>query len=840
MRRFSLLCVVVTLLGVGTAAADEQSLVLLVQKPIAAETMQAAGLEFLADLRGSYLVEGDELAAGRLRRSGANLAVVTFSEPGDEIFLVRPKSIRDEVLYSGALYEVGPGVYITKIALSEIDDLKLLPFEKARLIPTTFPLLAKASLGAHARLGLGIEAITPKPSIQGLVAAVSPDTITKYISQLSGHEPVVIGGVLDTLLTRYTYNWRFDHAAQYVYERFQDYGLDVTYHTYVVSLFDFYGAHFCDARDGWVVGSKAKIYRTSDGGATWTKQSIDASGANLYGVSFADTLTGWVVGDGGRIFKSTDGGATWVPQTSGTVVHLRQVFALDSQNAWAVGIFGTIRRTADGGANWTNVAGGAVDDLLGCCFWSVSRGWIVGTSGSILFWDGSAVTEQTSGTTESLMDVDFINDSVGWVVGSGWTVLKTIDGGLHWVSQSVPADVDPYLKGVCFVDSLVGWVVGSSGTILRTGDGGATWEIQDAGTLFGLRRVASADGDEGWAVGSRGTILHAADGGADWTSQHGNLPAADIRVLKNIVATKPGTVSDEQVIICGHADDTSPDYNSLAPGAQDNASGTAATIEAARVLAGSRFQKTIKFIAWSGEEQGLYGSGEYAARAKTRADTIAGVLDFDMIGYVDRAPEDIDLVGNDASAWLLDLTIDCANAYVPGLPTLRIINPEFMGSDHYTFWQVGYDAIWAIDNAGVYYPYLHTVNDTLGNLTMSFCSDVVRMGIATLAELAVPDVGAGVPSTPQPVFVVAGRPNPFRGSTQVCFALGSQSLVKAGIYDVEGRRVRSLYKGPLPGGGHALDWAGDDDSGVKMSPGIYFAKVETIDGKASTKLIVLR
>jgi photosystem II stability/assembly factor-like uncharacterized protein len=840
MRRFSLFCILVVSLGVSVAMADEQLLVLAVQKPIAAEILHAAGLEFLADLHGYYLVEGDELAAGRLKRSGANFSVVTIAEPGDEIFLVRPASIRDEVLYSAALHEVGPGVYVTKIARSEIDDLNLLPFEKARLIPTAFPILAKASLGAHAQLRPGVQAITPKPFVQALVAAVSADTATKWISQLSGHEPVVIGGVLDTLLTRYTYNWRFDHAAQYIYERFQDYGLDVDYHTYVVSLFDFNGAHFRNARDGWLVGGRARIYRTRDRGATWNQQSIDASGAALNGVSFVDTLTGWVVGNRGQIFKSTNGGATWLPQTSGTAVGLRQVFALDPQNAWAVGSFGTIRRTADGGANWTDVAGGGFNELYGCHFRSVSRGWIVGTMGSILFWDGLAVTEQTSGTTETLLDVDFIDDSVGWAVGSGWTVLKTIDGGLHWVSQSVPIDADPYLKGVCFVDSLVGWVVGSSGTILRTSDGGATWEVQRAGTLFGLRRVAFANGDEGWAVGSRGTILHTANGGANWTSQLDNLPAADIRVLKNIVATKPGTVSNEQVIICGHADDMSPDYNNLAPGAQDNASGTAAVIEAARVLAGSRFEKTIKFIAWSGEEQGLYGSGEYAAQAVTRGDTIAAVLNFDMIGYVDHAPEDIDLIGNDASAWLLDFTIDCANAYVPGLPTLRVINTDFAGSDHYTFWNVGYDAIWAMDNTDVYYPYLHTVNDTLGNLTMSFCSDVIRMGIATLAELAVPDIDAGVPSIAQPVFAVASWPNPFRVSTRVSFALGSQSLVIAGICGVEGRRVKSLYEGPLPAGRHALHWAGDDDAGAKVSPGVYFVRVQTIAGEGSVKLIVLR
>lgn len=712
--------------------------------------------------------------------------------------------------------------------------------EQSLVLAAQKPTRAEPPLRPHAGPTQGIQAITPNPFIQNLVDAVSADTVTRWISQLSGNEPVVIGGVLDTLLTRYTYNWRFDHAAQYVYERFQDYGLDVDYHNYMVSLFDFNGTHMSDALNGWVVGGKARIYRTRDGGATWTRQSVDASGAALYSVSFVDTLTGWVVGNGGRIFKSTNGGATWLPQTSGTYVGLRQVFALDSLNAWAVGSLGTIRRTSDGGVNWTDVAGGGTRELYGCHFRSVSRGYIVGTTGAILFWDGSEVTEQTSGTTESLQDVDFISDSVGWVVGDGWTVLKTTDGGLHWVNQSVPVEVDPYLRGVCFVDSLVGWVIGSSGAVLHTGDGGATWEVQRGGTLFDLTRAAFIDEDEGWAAGSQGTILHTIDGGADWTSQRENLPAADVLALKNIVGTKPGTVSNEQVIICGHVDDLSGAPNNIAPGAQDNGSGTAAVIEAARVLAGSRFEKTIKFIAWSGEEQGFYGSGEYAGQAVTRGDTIVGVLNFDMIAYVDHAPEDIDLVSIDASSWLVDFAIDCTNAYVPGLPTRSVINPVISGSDHRSFLKAGYDAIWAIDNTDAYYPYLHTVNDTLGNLTMSFCGEVIRMGVATLAELAVPDVDAAVPAIAQPVFAVAGRPNPFRGSTQVSFALGSQSIVRAGVYDVEGRLVKSLYEGPLPAGRHAHDWVGDDDGGVRVSPGVYFVKVETDAGRGSVKLILLR
>jgi len=111
------------------------------------------------------------------------------------------------------------------------------------------------------------------------------------------------------------------------------------------------------------------------------------------------------------------------------------------------------------------------------------------------------------------------------------------------------------------------------------------------------------------------------------------------------------------------------------------------------------------------------------------------------------------------------------------------------------------------------YPFYHTIYDTLGNITMSFCTDVIKMGVATLAELAVPDTVASVPGTPVAAAGLSARPNPFTASTRVAFALSSESLVKAGIYDIEGRLVTSLFEGSLPAGRGEMAWRGDDAPG---------------------------
>jgi photosystem II stability/assembly factor-like uncharacterized protein len=834
MARFAVFCVLTALLISGIAVADETSLVGLVSKPVSGQVMREAGIRYLADLGVNWLVEGDDLAVARLTGAGATFSTLTVLNPGEDVYLLRPRGLGGEAAYTGVLLDVGGGQYLTTIAKHEVEQLRSLPFTKVRLLPSVFPEPREGMM----RLASGA-AVTPKPEIQNIVAAVSSDTVSKYISQMSGREPVVIGGNLDTLLTRYSYNWRFEHAATYIYERFQDYGIPVEYQTYIVSPFDFYADYFVNDHIGWASGSDQKVFKTTDGGATWVRQSPGAANQILHGASFVDSLTGWLTGTVGTIRKTTNGGATWTTQASGTSSTLREVVALDSQNAWVVGYGGTVRRTVNGGTNWTTVASGVSVDLYGCHFRSNSRGWASG-AGVMIFWNGTSWSSQTVGTGENLIDVYFVDDNVGWTVGNGATILKTVDGGQNWTPQTAPADADPSFRSVCFVDSLEGWAVGLSGTIIHTTTSGATWEVQSSGTLFGLRWVDFVDSETGWTVGYGGTILHTEDGGATWTSQKGNLPSANIKILKNVVATKAGTVSSDQVIICGHADDTSPDYNNLAPGADDNASGTAAAIEAARVMASTSFRKTIKFCAWSGEEQGLYGSGEYAGQAKGAGDVIAGVLNFDMIGYVNAAPEDIDIIGNDASEWLVDLTIDCANAYVPGLATLKMIDPTVSGSDHYMFWHAGYDAMLAIEDENVPYPFYHTIYDTLGNITMSFCTDVVKMGIATAAELAELDTVASVPALPAMPFAVSAFPNPLVAGTSVGFALSSRSAVTARIYDVQGREVRTLYSGTLPAGAHQIAWQGDSRNGARVAPGVYFATVATAAGERSAKIMVLR
>ncbi len=200
---------------------------------------------------------------------------------------------------------------------------------------------------------------------------------------------------------------------------------------------------------------------------------------------------------------------------------------------------------------------------------------------------------------------------------------------------------------------------------------------------------------------------------------------------------KGANFPDDIVIVCAHLDSTSPEPDTLAPGADDNASGTAAVMETARILARHPTDYTVRFIAFNGEEQGLYGSQAYASAAHGSRERIVGVVNLDMIGYADRMPEDLDVFVNSASEWLgRRLTLD-GREYA-GLSVKAEVDPSMVYSDHASFWDYGYAALLAIDDVPIQNPFYHTIEDTLSTLNLDFCAQATRAALATTAVLAQP------------------------------------------------------------------------------------------------------
>ncbi|MFH1314276.1 MAG: YCF48-related protein [Candidatus Eisenbacteria bacterium] len=833
----SFVAVTFGLILVSSAAFGfQEGVIVRVEKPVSTETLSQAGMFYLADLGEAYLVQGSPAAARRLAESAADFRVMASLQAGKSAYLLRPRRSQKEMPYSVALVEVARGVYLAQMDMAEAEDPSLLQFSKARLVPYTF-IQREPQVLPYAPA-----AITPKPQIVGLVAEVSGDSLWRYISQLSGEEGAVINGVPDTILTRYSFSTGIDNAADYLCERFEEYGVDVEFQEYVQGRYDFYDLDFINENCGWVVGYQQRIYKTTDAGLTWTRQKTFAFNDIYIDVCFIDSLEGWICGVSAAIYHTADGGASWTRQTAstGSPAWLNDICFIDSLNGWVAGQNGSIASTTDGGNIWGDDVTGTTEAIYGLWFRSADRGWACGDMGTILFWDGISWTSQTSGASDFLRDVCFIDDNTGWVVGADRTLLKTTDGGQNWIAQTVPGSPNPYLMDVCFIDSLEGWVAEYDGTILHTTDSGASWEIQHAEGSPALYGIDVVSASHGWAAGLSCAIQHTADGGDIWESQTTNLSTGAWKLNKNVVATKPGTVSDEQVIICGHYDSISEVSATLAPGADDNASGTSAVVEAARVMADFPCERTIKFVCFAGEEQGLLGSSEYAGRALYAGDAIVGVLNCDMIAYVDSAPEDVNIVSDSVSEWMADLAIDCADAYVPTLLTRKIIDPDMLYSDHASFWRLGFNALDNEEDTPIVYPAYHTTGDRIHNLTQSFATNVAEMAVATLAELAIPDTSISGVIGSEITFIMSVEPNPFTATTRLRFALNAVSDVSVSLFDVEGRLVKTLVETSLPPGRHDAFWDGRDERGRRVSPGVYFASVETERASTHSKVVLLK
>jgi len=212
----------------------------------------------------------------------------------------------------------------------------------------------------------------------------------------------------------------------------------------------------------------------------------------------------------------------------------------------------------------------------------------------------------------------------------------------------------------------------------------------------------------------------------------------------NIIAEIPGSVTPEHVIlVCGHFDSISQDPHNNAPGADDNASGAAAVVELARVLKQFEFDCTIRFVCFSGEEQGLVGSEEYVddLKAAGTLNEIKAVINMDMIAYMNNSKMDVLLEGHrNHSKTLIDLLVEMAAEHT-NLKTVKSFNP--FGSDHMPFIDNGLNAVLTIEEGYWANRHYHKTSDTVSTLSIPLAMEIMKMNVAAAATAAgIHDVGS--------------------------------------------------------------------------------------------------
>jgi hypothetical protein len=214
--------------------------------------------------------------------------------------------------------------------------------------------------------------------------------------------------------------------------------------------------------------------------------------------------------------------------------------------------------------------------------------------------------------------------------------------------------------------------------------------------------------------------------------------------MRNVIGEKLGVVHPESIIIvCAHLDCISESPTALAPGAEDNGTGCSVVLETAKALSQFPTALTVRFMTFSGEEQGLVGSERYAAYVQSQGENIAAVINVDMVGYSGPYSQDMYIFSDRYSHSLGSLAASIVSDYT-NLDTVTIYDYFTQyGSDHYPFGIRGYPAIFFIDAWQDYdwYPYYHTSADTVGNLNMMQQTSIGQAVAAMTAILVSPDFG---------------------------------------------------------------------------------------------------
>ncbi|MCP4804976.1 MAG: M20/M25/M40 family metallo-hydrolase [Proteobacteria bacterium] len=215
----------------------------------------------------------------------------------------------------------------------------------------------------------------------------------------------------------------------------------------------------------------------------------------------------------------------------------------------------------------------------------------------------------------------------------------------------------------------------------------------------------------------------------------------------NLVARKEGAVDPDAVwILSAHYDSTSTDPESSAPGADDNASGVAVLLEAARILKDVETNDSVWFVLTGAEEQGSKGSAHMADWLTSQGVQVQGVMAPDMVGYWPLGEDDaMDILGDDESEHLVQDMAAVADAM--GVANKTWIFHYFCyGDDHTNFQEAGIPAISPMDcveahnvyESGEETPHYHQTSDTLDTLHMPFTTKVGQVMVATVAGWAEP------------------------------------------------------------------------------------------------------
>jgi hypothetical protein len=269
-----------------------------------------------------------------------------------------------------------------------------------------------------------------------------------------------------------------------------------------------------------------------------------------------------------------------------------------------------------------------------------------------------------------------------------------------------------------------------------------------------------------------------------------NFSATGQNIIGTIQGRRPGKI----MLVGAHYDAVGTGSTAIFyPGADDNASGTAAVLEIARVCAQYQFPVSLHFAFWDEEEQGLVGSD--ATAPEYMQNKLVGYINMDMIAYDGNNDSSFDIHTRNSghSVLMAQKVFDLINLYEFPLKP-RLINPGDPATDHGSFWKHNLTAIGINEEyEGDFTPHWHKQSDSIAHFNLSYFHRMSQFAGLAFLHLALDSNDlVGIKEGDLMNDLVDVYPNPFENDLNISCPQNI-TLVKAQLFDLSGKQVQESF-----------------------------------------------